>query len=206
MTFTHQQAHTSKTLLDVSSPARMIAAILGGALLLTLCAWIRLPLGWTPVPVTLQTFGVIALGLLMGSHAGAAACAFYLAAGLLGAPVFSGWGGGVWVDGTAAPTLGYLLAFPLGAFAAGRLWESRTTDQWDRAWLAGLIGIAIIYTGGFAWLALQKSLLFGPAAGVRLAFVQGVLPFILVDIAKALAAATLVAAGHRLPGLRPLAR
>src|ERR1700690_3447181 len=74
--------------------ARQVALVVGGSLLVALCAHITIPLPLTPVPLTVQNFGVLLVGLLLGSRRGFAALALYLAEGAMGLPVFSPLGVG----------------------------------------------------------------------------------------------------------------
>src|SRR5215469_16303907 len=102
--------------LDARHPAfeawRQISVVLGASLFVALCARITLPLPFTPVPLTLQNFGVLLVGLLLGSKRGFAALALYLLEGASGMPVFSiaGVGGVAQLFG---PTGGYLMMYPL---------------------------------------------------------------------------------------------
>src|SRR5271166_2395192 len=103
---------------------KQAAIVVSASLFVALCARITVPLPFTPVPLTLQNFGVLTVGLLLGSRRGAAALALYLLEGALGLPVFSpslvlGFG----VARLLGPTGGFLLAYPLVAFLAGYLYE-----------------------------------------------------------------------------------
>src|ERR1700757_4654712 len=102
--------------------ARQVALVVGGSLLVALCARITIPIPGTPVPLTVQNFGVLLVGLLLGSRGGFAALALYLAEGAVGLPVFSPTG----VGGMAqllGPTGGFLIVYPLVAFLAGYVFE-----------------------------------------------------------------------------------
>src|SRR5712692_8044305 len=94
------------------------ARVAAANLMLVLCAWIALPLPWTPVPLTSQTFGVMLVAVLLGSRRGAIVLGLYLLEGLAGLPVFQPYG----LPGLArlaGPTAGYLLAYPAAAFLTG---------------------------------------------------------------------------------------
>src|SRR6202043_4006241 len=97
---------------------RNVALVVGGSLVVALCARITIPLPGTPVPLTVQNFGVLAVGLALGSRRGFAALALYLAEGAMGIPVFSphGFGGIAQILG---PTGGYLIAYPFVAGLTG---------------------------------------------------------------------------------------
>lgn len=135
------------------------------AVLTALSAKLALPVPGTAVPFTFQTVAVLLAGVLLGARLGAASQLLYLGAGLAGLPVFAA---GV----VLGPTGGYLIAFPLAAYLTGVV-AGRS------AWrlLSGmLLGLATIYAGGIAWLAL----LFNGTD----AFSLGVLPFLGADLVK----------------------
>jgi biotin transport system substrate-specific component len=155
--------------------------------LLALCAHIVIPLPWTPVPITGQTFGVLLVGVLLGSRRGGIALALYLLEGFAGLPVFQPLG----LAGPArflGPTAGYLISYPAAAFVTGWLVERGAQISPARranSHFAGLSlisalisGEAIIFLGGCAWLAL------GFGLGWKLALNQGALPFIPGEIVK----------------------
>ncbi len=163
--------------------------VLGGSLFIALSAQLQIPLPFSPVPITGQTFAVLLLAALLGSRRGVAAIATYVLLGVLGLPVFAGG-----VAGAArlvGPTAGYLLGWFPAAFVVGRLSEK----GWDRkAWsmaLAMLIGNAIIYLMGALWL--QR---FVGSAVLE----TGVLPFIPGDLLKIALATLLLPAAWRVVG------
>src|SRR5579864_5129971 len=101
--------------------ARQVALVVGASLFVALCARITIPLmPLTPVPLTMQNFGVLLVGLTLGSRRGFAALALYLAEGAVGLPVFAGLGG---IAHLLGPTGGYLLAYPVVAGLAGFIAE-----------------------------------------------------------------------------------
>ena len=162
---------------------RGLALVVGFSLLTALAAQVVIPLPWTPVPVTGQTFAVLLTGALLGSRLGALAMIAYLLEGAAGLPFFAAGGAGL---GRLlfGPTSGYLLAYPAAAFLVGLLAER----GWDRRWLTAAaamsLGSVVILLGGWAWL----SRFVGPAA----AWSAGVAPFLAGDVVKiALAAAVL---------------
>ena len=160
-----------------------IFGIIGFAAAVAAASQIAIPLPWTPVPITLQPMLVILAGLLLGPVAGASSMLLYLAAGAAGLPVFTPIG----APGIArffGPTGGYLIAYPVAAFAAGAI--ARRSTTFTTRWLAGIAGIVVIYLGGIA----QLSLLSG---GVVRAVQLGVTPFAALDIVKALVAAAIAA-------------
>jgi biotin transport system substrate-specific component len=164
---------------------RSAALVVGFSLLTALAAQVVVPLPWTPVPLTGQTFAVLLTGALLGSRMGALAMLAYLAEGALGLPFFRGGAGGA--AHFAGPTAGYLFAFPVAAYVTGYLAER----GWDRRFLtaaaAMALGSVLILACGWAWLTL----FYRTAAE---AFAAGVLPFLVGDVVKiALAAAALPA-------------
>ena len=158
-----------------------LAGVAGFALALAAAAQVAIPLPGTAVPITLGPLLVVLAGLWLGPAAGAASMVLYLAAGAAGLPVFAPVG----VPGALrliGPTGGYLLAYPVAAFVAGRL--AGRADSFGRRTLAAAAGIGVLYAGGLAQLAIITG-------SLTAALVQGVLPFVALDGVKALAAAAL---------------
>ncbi|HEX6623693.1 MAG TPA: biotin transporter BioY [Pyrinomonadaceae bacterium] len=166
--------------------SKSVALVVVFSLLTALAAQVAVPLPWTPVPLTGQTFAVLLTGALLGSRLGALAMLAYLAEGAAGLPFFRNGAGGAHYL-LFSPTTGYLLAFPAAAFVTGLLAER----GWDRRFLtaaaAMFVGSLVILAGGWLWLTL-----FFRTAWE--AFAAGVAPFIVGDLVKiALAAAALPA-------------
>ena len=145
---------------------RQVALIVGASLFVAVSARkgsiSLMPL--TPVPLTLQNFAVLLVGLLLGSRRGFAALMLYLVEGMSGLPVFNpaGPGGPAQLFGL---TGGFLLAYPLVAFAAGYTFE-RGKRTFARAAIAGILAEALLFAGGLAWLyvfthSLVKAAYFG---------------------------------------------
>jgi len=143
---------------------KQFAIVIGASAVIAVCARIVFPLPFTPVPFTLANFGVLLVGLTIGSKRGFAAAALYLAWGAMGLPVFSPAG----VGGIAqllGPTGGYLMAYPLVAFLAGWLSE-RGTPSFLRNLSAGIVADIVLFVAGVAWLQVvtgswQRALAFG---------------------------------------------
>ncbi len=132
---------------------RQIALVVGASLFLALCARVTIPLmPLTPVPLTVQNFGVLLVGLLLGSRRGFAALALYLAEGALGLPVFNPTGPGG-IAQLFGPTGGFLMVYPLVAFLAGFIFE-RGAKSFVRAGIAGLVAEVLLFAGGLTWLSL----------------------------------------------------
>src|SRR5438477_13078807 len=102
--------------------AQQAALVVGASLFVALCARLTVPLPFTPIPLTLQNFGVLLVGLLLGSRRGFAALAVYLLEGATGLPVFNPAGPGG-IAQIMGPTGGFLMAYPAVAFIVGWLYE-----------------------------------------------------------------------------------
>jgi biotin transport system substrate-specific component len=151
------------------------------ALLTALAAQIYIPLGFTPVPVTLQVLTVLLAAYLLGPWAAAASMVLYLTLGAGGLPVFSGAAGGWAVLGGF--TGGYLIALPGAALVTS--WLARRGTGVARRLLAGLVGLAVIHVGGALWLAFIAP--GTPESTVGL-LTWSFLPFIGADLVKMLVA------------------
>ena len=184
--------HTVRgSLLDVSlgaaaSPLARAAAVTFAVALTAAAAQFTVPVPFTAVPFTLTPLVVLLTGAALGSRLGAATQMAYLALGIAGLPVFAP--SLILPPGAArllGPTGGYLLAYPMAAFITGFLAERR----WDRSFLSSvaamLAGLAVIYTGGLAWM-------FVYTGSFQAAILQGIVPFIVADVAKAVIAAMLL--------------
>jgi len=175
--------------------SRMLAAFFF-ATATAVCAQISVRLWYTPVPVTLQVFGVILSGLALGSRWGAISQFQYLMLGAMGLPIFANWTGGP--AALVGPSGGYLIGFILGAFAAGRVFEMLGKRTVLAALAGGIAGIFGIYLLGASWLAVWIGVTGGRSlAGCILgAWQMGIVPFIGVDLLKAAAASGLVLSGR----------
>lgn len=157
--------------------SREAGLVVGLAGLTALAAKVAVPLPWTPVPATLQVAAVIFAGAAFGSRRGLLSQLVYLTAGLLGAPVFASWtllGPGV----VLTSSFGFLLAFPLAAWLAGR-W----TGRGGRFAGAGLALVAIHLAGGL-WL-FGWALAVGAPSSAGWVLLAGSLPFLPFDLLKA---------------------
>jgi biotin transport system substrate-specific component len=164
------------------------ALVLGGSLVVALCARVALPLPFTPVPLTLQNFGVLLVGLLLGSKRGFAALALYLAEGAMGMPVFSlpGVGG---IAQLLGPTGGYLMMYPFVAFLAGWVME-RGARSFVRAAIASTLAEIVLFAGGIGWLAVWTH-------SFALALRFGLYWFVFAEIIKVMSAAAIARGWQR---------
>ena len=166
--------------LDSVKSAALVVAF---SLFVALSAQVVIPLPFTPVPLTMQTFAVLLTGALLGSRLGALALALYVMEGAAGLPFFSAGRGGAH-HLLYTPAVGYLLSYPVAAFVTGWLAERGWDRRFSTAATAMLLGSALILFGGWLGFLLFQS----PAV----AFSMAVVPFIPGDIVKiALAAAAL---------------
>jgi biotin transport system substrate-specific component len=179
------------TLADAAIPRagllRDAALILGASLVTALAAQVAVPVPWSPVPLTGQTFAVLLTGAALGARRALLAQVLYLVEGVSGLPVFAGGAGGPLV--LVGPSAGYLVAFPFAAAATGALAER----GWDRSFgttlLAMLAGSLVILVPGLAVLSRF--------VGKDRLLAAGLLSFLPGDILKALAAAFVLPAAWR---------
>ena len=172
-----------------------IAAWLRDLLLITIsalfvagCAQIKIPLPFTPVPLTGQTFAVLLVGAALGSKRGVASLVLYTLMGALGLPFFAGGASGLaYLSG---PTLGYLVGFVAAAYVIGRLAERGLEQSVRTSLLPFLVGTLVIYIFGAGWLAI----LFGVGQALAL----GIVPFLIGDVIKLILAALVLPVAWRL--------
>ena len=196
------KANSNSTLAAALWPAEntlvrnVVLAVLGS---LAIWASAKVQVPFYPVPVTMQTFVILGIGMAYGWRLGAATVLLYMAQGAAGLPVFAGTPEkGIGLAYMAGPTGGYLLGFVLAAAAVGWLAER----GWDRdvatTALAMLIGNAVIYVPGLLWLGA----LLGWDKPI---FAWGLWPFLYGDGAKLLLAAVALPAVWRFVGKRDTA-
>ncbi len=163
-----------------STKAANIALVLGGSAFVGISAQVVIPLPFTPVPLTLQTFAVLLVGAALGTWRGVASMVVYAAAGTAGVPWFSagssGWGGA---------SYGYILGFILAAGIVGRLAERGATRTPLRTAGLMVLGNAVIYAVGVSYLK------FAIDASWAMALSLGMIPFLLGDALKIALAAGL---------------
>lgn len=182
---TEPRTATARPLALAGSPSRAVGVPLAVVLFSAATAagaYVAVPLGFTPVPMTLQTLFVLLAGVTLGPAAGAASQLLYLGVGAVGVPVFAGGGAGLpWMLG---PTGGYLAAFPAAAALTG--WIAGRDGAFFRTAAGLAAGTAAIFVLGAAWLSAGGSVAPGQ---VFAAAVAPFLPGALIKAAIALAAA-----------------
>jgi len=153
------------------------ARVLGFAALIAGCALLPgLKVPGIPVPITLQTFGVMLAAACLGPVRGPLAVGLYLAAGLAGLPIFSGGTGGAEV--LTQPSVGYLLSWPLAAMLTGALVRRVDPQRWAVAvpltFLCAMAGsLLFIHPLGIAGMAWRLDLPASKALALGLTFLPG---------------------------------
>jgi biotin transport system substrate-specific component len=182
----------------LSAVGTRVGAVVLGAIVVAAAAQVAIPLPGTPVPMTLQPMAVLLVAGLLGPQLGALSMILYLAMGAAGLPVFTPTVPLVGVARLFGPTGGYLLAYPVAAWAVGALLtpgrrpgENPTggvlftpghrpgvsSTQWVRTALAVLVGLVLIHLGGLAQLAILTGSISGAAQ-------LATAPFLLGDLLK----------------------
>lgn len=141
------------TRLQADSPVRWIASVVAGSALVAICAHISVPLFFTPVPLTLQPFAVLMLGLLLEPSAAFVALALYLAEGAAGLPVFTPQGPGGLLQ-LMGPTGGYLMSYPFVAGLVSFVYRRIRVRRFAAGLIAAAAGDVVILASGAAWMAV----------------------------------------------------
>ena len=161
-------------------------------MLVALCAHIAVLLPFTPIPITMQTFAVLLVGMVLEPFEAMAVLSLYLVEGAIGLPVFSphGFGGVAQLLGTSG---GYLLSYPLAALLAGTLFSAakRFVPVFVASLIAAFIADGVILVSGAVWLAVSVRLSLFRALEV------GAFPFIFGEVSKMVLIATAVVALQR---------
>lgn len=184
-------AHRSGSLQN--SLAGKTILVIGATAFVAACAHVSLPLPFTPVPLTLQNFAVILIGMALGPIAGFSAMVLYLAEGALGLPVFTPSGGPAGMAHLLGPNGGFLFSYPLAAATTGWLVRALQpiTTRFRAALAAATIGTLPIFLLGAGWFASYAH--YSAAATCSLA----VAPFIPGEIVKITATAGIFSALQR---------
>jgi biotin transport system substrate-specific component len=186
--------------------AKQAVIVIAASLFVAVCAQVAVPLPFTPVPLTLQNFGVLTVGLLLGSRRGFAALTLYLVEGAFGLPVFSPAILGSGIAHLLGPTGGFLMAYPLVAFVAGWINEREPVQTSEKSpkgssrgfgWaaLSALTAEIVLFAGGLSWLAVLTH-------SASLAIRYGLYWFVFAEVIKVLMAAAVAARWNSLSCLR----
>lgn len=178
-----------RTLADVlpGGLVRNIALVVGGAGFVGVTAQVAIPLPFTPVPLTLQTFSVLLTIAVLGSTRGLASMGLYIAAGMVGVPWFSDG-----QSGFAFASFGYVVGFLLAAILVGKLAERGADRSPLRTIAMMVLGNLAIYAVGVPWLMFQAGLSLPSALAL------GVVPFLIGDLLKIAVAAGVLPATWKL--------
>lgn len=164
--------------VDTLSPAHStlfnILVVFAGAFLLAVAAQVSIPLPFTPVPVSLQSFAVLLIGALFGLKKGVATVATYITEGCLGLPVFAGGVAGI--ANVFGPRGGYLFGFLLAAAFVGFIFQKIENKTLLKCFFTFLIADLLILVCGGLWLSLF--------VGTTQAYLLGIAPFFLVGLTK----------------------
>lgn len=171
---------TSNKELIINKSLRKAMGVIIFVILTTIGAFVRIPLPFTPVPITLQVFFVLLAGAVLGRKMGTLSQLSYYLIGGLGLPIFTGASGGF--AHLAGPTGGYLIGFIIAAYLIGGLVKTEGHYPKLRLFLSMLFGVGIIYSLGVIQLSFVLHI------SLKKAFLLGALPFILGDLLKAAAA------------------
>ena len=161
--------------IELNKIVKVIILAILGTLLLTVSAKIKIP--FYPVPMTMQTFVVLLLGITLGPKVGLLTVSLYLFEGIFGLPVFAGTPEkGIGIIYFTGPTMGYLIGFLIATYCAG-------TFRYDKglinAFLKLIFSVSLIYILGLVWLGT----LIGWDKPI---FKLGAQPFLLAELFKIL--------------------
>lgn len=194
MSIERPMAGTS-AIVSAAAPAawlRSVGIVLMASAFVAACARVALPLYFTPVPLTLQPFAVLLLGLLLAPRLAGASLIAYLGEGALGLPVFApGAAGAPGLAHLFGPTAGYLLAYPFAALLISFLYR-RSARGFLSALVSAALGNLLILSIGALWLAMLTH------ASAPAVLTQAVVPFLPGDALKVVAAASLASGWVRL--------
>jgi biotin transport system substrate-specific component len=159
---------------------KQTAIVVCASAVIAVCARLMVPLPFTPVPLTMANFGVLLVGLSLGSRRGFAAAALYLAWGAMGLPVFASAGPGSFAQ-MIGPTGGYLWAYPVVAFLAGWIAEHGRPSFVRNLW-AAIAAEIVLFAAGVSWLVIVTH-------NWRQAAFFGLYPFLFAEVSKVMLAA-----------------
>ena len=174
---------------DASTTTKILMSLLM-ACFTGIMAQIIIPLPWTPVPITAQTFAVLCSGLFLGKKYGCLSQILYIVLGVAFIPWFGGMTGGLEIF--LGSTFGFFIGFIIASYFIGAITEkyAEARNFTKMAAVIGIANFALIYIPGLAGLALWFSLTQGTAIGIVDLLMMGLVPFIAGDIVKILGAAS----------------
>jgi len=198
--------------VHVGAPPRVLAdliantwvrdavAVVAFALLTAAAAQVSIPLGFTPVPITGQTFAVLLAGGVLGANRGALSQLLYVGLGAVGLPFYADGGSGITAEGALISSFGYLVGFVVAAWVVGMMAQRKQDRSVLSAIPAFLAGSAIIYLFGGTFLAWSLDIPFAAGLDDPSALKFGIAPFIIGDFIKSVLAGVLLPAGWKLFG------
>lgn len=175
----------------VNATTRWILCVVAGSALVAICAHVSVPLFFTPVPLTLQPFAVLLLGLLLEPTAAFAALALYLVEGAAGLPVFTPQGPGGILQ-LMGPTGGYLMSYPFVAALVSFVYRRMRGSRFVSGLIAAIAGDTLILASGAAWMAIVAHQHISSMLSLS------VIPFLPGDALKVCLAATIAAGWSRM--------
>lgn len=180
---------TYERIQDASTATKVLMSLLM-ACFTGIMAQIIIPLPWTPVPITAQTFAVLCSGLFLGKKYGCLSQILYIVLGVAFIPWFGGMTGGL--DIFLGSTFGFFIGFVIASYFIGLITEkyAKARNFTKMAIVIGIANFALIYIPGLAGLALWFNLTQGATIGVVDLLMMGLVPFVLGDIVKILGAAS----------------
>ncbi len=175
LTQTVPAAH-ARTLVEVlpAGRVRTVTAVVLGAATVALLGQVTVPLWFTPVPLSLGTLAVLAVGAALGPRLAIASLALFAVAGVAGLPVFAGG-----TSGWAFASFGYVLGFIPAAWLMGRLARAGADRSVWRTFLGAAVASVLVYAVGAPWLAVFLGL------DLEQTLAMGVTPFLVGDAIKA---------------------
>ena len=177
----------TKQLIKSNSLTVNLAIAFSGSLLLALLARLTVPIPFSPVPITGQTFGILFLGAALGSRIGTFSVIMYIFEGLIGLPVFAG--GTMGLLYLLGPTGGYLIGFIPAVYIIGYFSEQGSKNSFTFTFLTMVSGTIIIFIFGISWLTVT--------AGLGTAISIGLYPYIPGAIIKIILATITVYSTNR---------
>lgn len=190
---------TDKTTVRAFLSTREMALCSLFAIITGVGAMIKIPLPFSPVPVTLQTAMVFFAGILLGARKASVSMAMYMVMGLIGLPVFTQGGG---FHNLLVPSFGFVIGFIPAAWVIGRVCEvagGRFANSEYKGLAAALLrgvaclaGYAVYNVAGVLWLHLNVNYVMGKSVTLHQSLMMGLVPFILPDMLK-MAAVVIVA-------------